>query len=179
MVNLIAAIAARVASLLNNKSLAYNKAVASITYRALAKGYSIANIKWLAKQIALETNWGTSNSIEVDLNAWGMNCVSSRETTQIGCREVNSYESLGQYSSIDASCADRLYWDSYWGYDTHKRSTQYPQMVGQKYHTSSNYVDSVSAFNSRPAGIAVWVSIIMIPTEAFLLWRFFKYFNIF
>jgi hypothetical protein len=179
MVNLIAAIAARVASLLNNKSLAYNKAVASITYRALAKGYSISNISWLAKQIALETNWGTSNSIEVDLNAWGMNCVSSRETNQIGCREVSNFESLGQYASLDASCADRLSWDMYWGYDSYKRSTLYPEMVSQKYHTSTDYVNTVSAVNSRSARVAVWVSVFMIPTEAFLLWRLFKYLNIF
>jgi hypothetical protein len=108
-----------------------------------------------------------------------MNCVSSRETNQIGCREVSNFESLGQYASLDASCADRLSWDMYWGYDSYKRSTLYPEMVSQKYHTSTDYVDTVSAVNSRSARVAVWVSVFMIPTEAFLLWRLFKYLNIF
>lgn len=175
MENVITAPAGIVSRLLNNKSFAYNKAVAGITYRALSKGYSIPNIIWLAKQIALETNWGLSNSFTMDNNAWGMNCVSSRETTQIGCREVTNSEVLGQYSSIGFSNTDRLLWDTYWGYDSHKRSISYPEVVSSTYHASPEYADTVSSVDSRSARIAVWTAILMVPTEAYLLWRFFKF----
>lgn len=175
MENVITAPAGIVASLLNNRSRVYNKAVAGITYRALAKGYSISNIIWLAQQIALETNWGDSNSMEIDLNAWGMNCVSTRETTQIGCREVLNGEVLGQYSSIGSSNTDRLLWDTYWGYDSLKRSNEYSEVVSSKYHASLDYADTVSSVDSRSARIAVWTAILMVPTEAYLLWKFFKF----
>lgn len=176
MENLIIAPAAIVSSLLNKRSRAYNRAVAGITYRALAKGYSIKNIIWLAQQIALETAWGESNSLEVDQNAWGMNCVSRRETNQIGCREVPGDESLGQYASVGASSTDRLTWDSYWGYDAYRRSDDYPQVVSQKYHASPEYADTVSAVDLRSARISVWTAIIAVPTEAYLLMRLFKFF---
>ena len=174
MENVITVPTAHVARLLNKRSLAYNKAVAGITYRALAKGYSIPNIIWLAQQIALETNWGNSNSLDVDRNAWGMNCVSTRETTQIGCRETDSGEVLGQYTTVGDSSADRLLWDSYFGYDSYKRSNDYPEQVSSKYHTSPNYADTVSAVDSRSARIAVWISLLMVPTEAYILWKILK-----
>ena len=75
-----------------------------------SKGYSWRNIRALVQQIAHETGWGTSNSVEVDNNLWGMNCVSIRETTQNGCRETNSGEVLGTYSSRWDSVRDRYMW---------------------------------------------------------------------
>ena len=176
MVNVMVQIAARVASLLNKKALAFNLAVCSITYRALAKGYSFANIIWLGKQVAHETAWGTSNSIGVDNNAWGMNCVSSRETNQIGCREAQN-EVLGQYSSIDASCADRLMWDNYWGFDANKREPAYGQIISTKYHTSDGYAPAVDAIASNPVRIAVLTAILIVPVELFMVFQIAKLFR--
>lgn len=175
MERLITAPSALLARLLNKKSSEYNRAVASITVRALLKGYSIRNVVWLAKQIAHETAWGTSNSMEVDKNPWGMNCVSVRETTQTGCREAANGERLGQYSSIASSCADRLLWDSYWGYDADKRNPNYPQIVSERYHTSPSYAPKVSAVDIRPVRIAVFAAILTVPAELFILYKLFNF----
>ena len=169
-------IAARIAGLLNKQALAFNVAVCSITYRALAKGYSFSNIVWLGKQIAHETAWGTSNSMDVDNNAWGMNCVTTRETTQIGCREAQN-EVLGQYGSIDASCADRLMWDSYWGFDANKREPAYGQVISSKYHTSDGYAPAVDAIGSSPVRTAVITAIVLVPVELFMVFGIVKFFK--
>lgn len=171
----MAVLAGWVASLLNRKTVAFNAAVASITYRALARGYSLANIQFLAKQIAHETGWGTSNSIDVDQNAWGMNCVSVRETTQIGCRQATQNEVLGQYDSVDSSCHDRLLWDDYWGYDAYKSNTQYPIEIAAKYHTSTGYASAVGAIDNGPIRIAVFTAILLVPVELFMLTKVFQF----
>ena len=170
-------IAERLAAALNKKSLRFNEAVCSVTYRALCKGYSFANCVWLGKQIAHETGWGTSNSIEVDRNAWGMNCVSTRETTQIGCRQATPNEALGQYHSVDSSCADRLLWDDYWGISAHKRDNTYPAHVSAKYHTSDGYIHAVDAVNAGPVRTAVLTAILLVPMEVFMLFQLLKFFK--
>jgi hypothetical protein len=176
MVNAMVQIAAWIATALNNKSLAFNKAVVSTTYRGLAKGYSFANIVWLGKQVAHETAWGTSMSMDVDNNAWGMNCVHTRETTQTSCREAQN-EVLGQYRSIDSSCADRFMWDAYWGFDADKRSPEYGQIVSSKYHTSDGYAPAVAAIDGSPVRTAVLAAILIVPVELFILFQIGKFFK--
>lgn len=167
-------IAATIAGLLNKQSKAFNVAVCSITYRALAKGYSWSNIQFLGKQIAQETGWGRSNSINEDANAWGMNCVSVRENLQIGCRQTSNGEVLGQYDSIDASCADRLLWDDYWGIDAHKASAAYGAEVAAKYHTSSGYGDAVAAIDGGAIRTAMIVAVLVVPIEIFIAYKAFN-----
>ena len=133
----------------------------------LAKGYTMQNCMFLAKQIAHETGWGTSNSISLDNNPWGMNCVSTRETTQTGCRETPSGEVLGVYPNCWHSVRDRYLWDNYWGIDSHKASTRYPEAVGERYHTSSGYIPAVMAVDeSRIRRVMTW-SMVVTPVEAF------------
>ena len=175
MVNLIAAPSAAISSLLNGKTYAYNKAIAQLTALGLVKGYSIKNIVFLAQQIAQETAWATSYSFHNDFNAWGMNCVSSRDTTQVGCRETDSGEVLGMYDNVYRSTADRFLWDSYWGYDSLKRSPEYAEVISSKYHTSPDYASTVSNIDTRSVRIAVYAAIITTPVELFLLYKLFKY----
>lgn len=175
MVNLIAAPSAAISSLLNSKNYSFNQAVAQLTVCGLVKGYSIKNIIFLAQQIAQETAWATSYSYHNDFNAWGMNCVSSRETTQIGCRETDSGEVLGMYDNVYRSTVDRFLWDSYWGYDSLKRSTDYAETISKKYHTSVNYASAVSNIDTRSIRIAVYTAILTTPVELFLLYKLFKY----
>ena len=169
MVNVMVAMAAHVASLLNNKTVAFNKAIVSLTYRGLLKGYSWANLTWLGKQVAHETAWGDSRSIHEDKNAWGMNRVYVRDTTQIGHRTTDAGEELGVYSTIDSSTIDRFLWDNYWGFDGSKSSTSYPAEVGTKYHTSNGYVGAVDAVDAGAIRIAMITAVVMVPVEILLI----------
>lgn len=175
MVNLIAAPSAAISSLLNRKSYSFNQAVAQLTVCGLSKGYSIKNIIFLAQQIAQETAWATSYSYHNDFNAWGMNCVSSRNTEQVGCRETDSGEVLGMYDSVYRSTIDRFLWDSYWGFDSLKRSPEYAEAISSKYHTSPNYASTVSSIDTGSIRVAVYTAILTTPVELFLLYKLFKY----
>lgn len=140
----------------------------------LPRGYSVKNVVWLCKQIAHETAWGTSNSIKQDLNAWGMNCVSLRKNEQSGCRETESGEVLGVYSSLWNSCRDRYMWDDYWGIDDFKKSEDYPQKVSVRYHTSSSYAAAVSGVDTGRVQrvLLTWAAIV--PLELLLVFKIFK-----
>lgn len=166
--NLLITAAAHVAKLFNKRPVDFNRAVVSITYRGLLKGYSWRNIMFLGKQIAKETGYGDSRSIQEDKNAWGMNCVHVRETTQVSCRTTSSGEVLGQYRSIDSSCLDRLIWDNYWGFDSHKRDDSYPEQVGTKYHTNPGYIGSVESYPDSDVRAAMLTAVFMIPLELLL-----------
>lgn len=151
---------------------------------ALLQGYSTGNARWLAKQFRHETAHGTSYSFKNDLNAWGMNKVNVRPTTQTGSRPVggsqailNTGEVLGVYPSLWASVVDRFWWDSYWGLDAFKRSTDYPERVGEIYHASPSYSANVSAVNPSGYTTAVAVTWMMLPLEIFAIQKIWEYFK--
>lgn len=139
------------------------------------KGYSQSNVMWLCKQIAHETAWGTSLSMKIDRNAWGMNCVSIRENKQAGCRETNSGEVLGVYPGVWDSCLCRHLWDDYWGIADSKKLTEYSAQVSERYHSSANYRDAVSSVDSQRISRVYWVNAALVPLELFIASQILKY----
>lgn len=150
---------------ITGESQLYCDAVAAIILQGGLRGYSWGNLFWLSKQVAHETAWGTSNSMELDANAFGMNCVQIRETTQTGCRETSTGEVLGVYPSVWRSVRDRYLWDNYWDIADYRKSSQYPTEVGRYYHTSSGYINQVTAVDESRIKRVMWLTAVMLPVE--------------
>lgn len=140
----------------------------------LSKGYSVRNIRALVQQMAHETAWGTSYSVETDNNLWGMNCVSLRETSQNGCRETNSGEVLGTYSSLWHSVRDRYLWDDYWGYTDYRKSSNYMETISERYHASPNYSGAVLSVSETRVNRVLTGILFVVPLEGIALVKFLK-----
>ena len=141
----------------------------------LIRGYSLANLKWMCKQSVLESAASTSNVFQVCNNAWGMNAVTVRKTTQEGIYEAPNGEKLGVYPTLFAGALDRFYWDDYWGYSAYKRNTDYAQIVSNRYHESTGYAPAVDAVDNSAFRTAFVAVIAALPVELIILkmiWNF-------
>jgi hypothetical protein len=137
------------------------------------RGYSFENITFMINQITHETGHGLSNAIESYNNTNGMNCVSTRPTTQTSCTE--NAESLGIYSDIYDSVIDRFMWDDYWGFDTLRTNDSYIEAAANRYHTSSSYSSIVSSLGTSVPNASRLVSLVVVPMELLLPIFLYKY----
>lgn len=150
------------------------EAVGALLLLGLFKGYSLANIRWIAQQSALETGFWTNRGTTEDNNVFGMSRVNTRPTTQTGWRRINEHETSGVYSSVWSCVRDRFMWDRYWGVDADRKSDGYSAKVCEVYHASSSYCGSVDATlvgNYRTIQGA-WS--VVIPVEAAVLLQILK-----
>lgn len=133
------------------------------------------NLRWMCKQSVLESASSTSNVFAVCNNAWGMNAVSVRKTTQEGTYEAPNGEKLGVYPTLFAGALDRFYWDDYWGYNGYKRNDDYPQIVASRYHESTGYNPAVYAVDNPDFPLALGSVILALPVELLIfrtVWNF-------
>lgn len=122
----------------------YTRALCATGLQGLLRGYSWDNVSWMMKQIRLETGRGTSPGIQNDFNAWGMGCVTVRQSNQIGCRTLPNGETLGKYRNVEDSVTDRFTWDDYKGIKGLRKSPAYPGEVNaQGYNPSGLYANAV------------------------------------
>lgn len=122
-----------------------------IFYYLRFRGYSPENAEWVVKQARNETGHYTSKAFEEDKNLFGMSCVESRETTQIGCRDsADGVNTIGRYSSVLSSLKDRVLWDKMHGLTG--KETNYPKDVAKKgYNSRAGYVEAVNAVKTELA----------------------------
>lgn len=170
----ISALPRVLAKLINPKT---GEVAVSVYSLGTALGYSGKNIDFIYKQFILETAAGKSVAFRQDLNAFGMNEVNVRETTQIGARRVSPNEVLGQYASVWASCVDYFLWADYWGLDAFKRSTDFPERVGDIYHVNPDYTASVASTTAVGLTAGKAITWLVLPLEFLAIqkiWNFFK-----
>lgn len=104
-----------------------------------------------------------------------MGCVQVRKHKQNGCYTAPSGEAIGTYPNVSDSVCDRFLWDAYWGFNTDKRSANYPAVVSERYHTSPNYLASVNAVSVPNWSLSVVLTLATLPLEFLIikkLWNF-------
>ena len=169
----MAAMPARAAGLLQGKK---GEIGVYVYVLGMMYGYSSANMKWIYKQMLLETAFGESNGVINRNNAFGMSCVNVRQNTQIGCERVSPVETQGVYKNLFDSVVDRYMWDNYWNLDGAKRSDSYREDVSNIYHTSAAYADNVSATPAPGWTVAKTCAMVGVPLEILAIQKIWKYF---
>ena len=139
-----------------------------ILLRALLKGYSLPNIRFLYRQYNNETNYGSSRLLHSNNNAFGMSAVLMRPTTQVGFVDLPNDGSNGVYSSFGSSVKDRLMWDKY--NNISPRALDYGQQVSRIYHPSDFYNTTVDSFSDK--GIrADFLLLLLLPIPLVLIFN--------
>lgn len=138
--------------------MTHSNKIPTLLLQGLLKGYSLKNLKWILNQAHLETGHFTSRIFRELNSPFGMSCVRSRKTTQIGCENLSDGNTAGVYSSRWSAINDRFLWDEEFGINP--RSNNYAKEVSKSYHPSSTYEQSVT--NTRADlhggfGLLSWV----------------------
>ena len=139
-------------------------------------GYSQQNLMFIYKQFLWETARGTSNVFKTYNNAFGMNAVNVRQTTQTGTYET-SVETLGIYPSVWSSVVDYFLWADYWSLDDFKRSDDYAQAASNIYHLSATYSYNVGSISPTGWNLGRLVTLTCLPLELLAIQKIWKSFK--
>lgn len=152
--------------------MTHSNRIPTLLLQGLLKGYNLKNLKWILNQAHLETGHFSSRIFRELNSPFGMSCVRSRKTTQIGCENLSDGNSAGVYSSRWSAINDRFLWDKEYNIDP--RSVNYAKEVSKLYHPSSNYHSRVT--NTRADllggfGVVSWAMVLApLPIVALLVY---------
>lgn len=135
-------------SLLGRRNRKFYTAALEIYWKALLKGYSIANADFIVGQCILESSWATSNISSVLDNVFGMQMPKSRPTLAISesCGHLDGEASVcyAKFQTITNCVEDRFMWDVEFSSVFGTRNNElYPAAVSAVYHGSSTYEGAV------------------------------------
>ena len=140
-------------------------------------GYKLSNIKFIAKQIILETGWNGSNLLKKNNNLFGMSCTNSTNSFQSGCTQLSDGNTNAYYKTLKASVKDRYIWDKerfHTPYEL-RETNNYPEAVCDRYfpQNPTGYLESVGniSYNFFPIFL---IFITIIPLELLLIFKLIK-----
>ena len=176
MMGLLTAVPAKLASF-RKLTKKQNEAILWVWIYGLTKGYRVENLRWMIKQMILESGWHGSPLLERNLNPFGMSCTNNVNTTQKGCEILSDGNTNGKYSSIKQAVKDRFLWDEKRFTEPYKYRDQpeYAQKVADRYYpdNASTYFASVSNIRFNPLW-TLMIFAIFIPVELFLIFKLVK-----
>lgn len=131
----------------------------NLLLRALYKGYSWENIRFLYRQWNNESAYGSSRLFRENNNPFGMSAVYTRPTTQEGFVNLPDGNTNGVYPSVASAVKDRLLWDQFFRMDP--TSLLYPYEVSKKFNPSPKYFETVS--NTPDKGLRTDLILLLLP----------------
>lgn len=173
MESVITAIPAALNKALGKRRFNFYSLAGAVAVQGILKGYSLANIRWIIAQAALESDWGASNGATQHNAYFGMMVPSSREYVASGTYENADGQALA-YKSAWQCAKDRFMWDEDFTQSVlpHKAGSRYPKAVSSIYHGSASYegaVTNLATLHKPEIQRAVLITLLVLPLEAYAI----------
>jgi hypothetical protein len=138
---------------------------ALLLIKALSKGYTFKNIRWLFRQWNNESAFSQSRLYKEHKNPFGMSAVFVRPTTQSGYTNLNDGNTNGIYTTYNKAIQDRFLWDNF--YKISPNSKDYGSEVSERYHPSSKYFEVIN--NTDDKGFRISSLLLILPLPIIIL----------